>query len=136
MRRLGDPLSRRVARPLGYYLPSNYAHKVLATDQPHLLAYWPLSEVAGSVAYDFSGNARHGAYTGVTLGKTGIGDGDTCPFFDGANDFVNIYSVSLRDAFNGAEGTAMIWAKVFNVGVWTDGAYRNTLHLHTDGSTY
>ncbi len=132
MRRLGDPLSRRVARPLGYNLPSNYAHKVLAIDQPHLLAYWPLSEVAGSVAYDFSGTARHGAYTGVTLGQPGIGDGNTSPLFDGANDFVNIYTVSLRDAFNGSEGTAMIWAKVFNAGVWTDSASRYAMLLRVD----
>ncbi len=112
----------------------NYFQKVLATESSNLIAYWPLNEKTGSTANDVSGNARHGSYTGVTLGSTGIGDGFDCPFFDGANDYVNVYSVSLRDAFNGAEGTAMIWAKVFNVGVWTDATFRRTVMLNVDNN--
>ena len=50
---------------------------------------------------DISGNGFDGAYTGVTLGQDGIGDGNTCPLFDGANDFLDFYSAGFSSAFNG-----------------------------------
>ena len=50
-----------------------YSEKVLALSP---IAYWPLWEAAGAVAEDISGNGFDGAYTGVTLGQTGIGDGN------------------------------------------------------------
>lgn len=100
------------------------------------IAYWPMWEASGAVATDISGNGRNGAYTGVTLGQTGIGDGRTCPLFDGANDFNNIYSVSFRDAFNGGEGTVALWAKVSAGGVWTDGTVRYLIYLTVDANNF
>lgn len=108
-----------------------YSAKVLSHSP---LAYWPLWEPSGGVAYDISGNGHDGAYTGVTLGEEGIGDGRTCPFFDGANDYVNIWSAGFRDAFNGQEGSLLAWIKVFNAGVWTDVSTRRTLTLRADTS--
>src|SRR3989304_2278838 len=87
----------------------DYYRKVLDTQPANLLAYWMQAEGAGAVALDTSGNSRTGAYTGVDLGQAGIGDGKTCPWFDGASDRVNIYTTSLRDAFNGAEGAVIVW---------------------------
>ena len=99
-----------------------YYQKVLSYDP---IAYWMMDEKQGAVSYDMvtarNTGARNGAYTGVTLGQPGIGDGNTSPLFDGANDFTNIYSASFNAAFNGAEGTLGIWMRVFNVAVWTDG---------------
>jgi hypothetical protein len=108
----------------------SYRSKVLAI--PGLLAYWPLNETAGVVAADVSGNARHGAYSGVTLGQPGIGDGNTCPLFDGAAGYVNVYSASLAGAFNGAEGSLVAWAQVAAAGVWTDSTLRSIVTLETD----
>ena len=88
------------------------------------IAYWPLNETTGSTAVCQVNTAQNGTYTGVTLGQTvtdASGVSFICPLFDGANDFANIYTTTFRDAFDGAEGTAMIWARVYNVGVWTDG---------------
>jgi len=54
----------------------------------NLLAYWPLWEASGAVAYDISGNARNGTVTGATpAGGPGIGDGHTAFGFDG-NDYI------------------------------------------------
>jgi hypothetical protein len=101
------------------------------------IAYWPLNESSGAVAYDISGNGYNGAHTGVTLGQTGIGDGNTCPLFDGTNDFTNVYTTGFRDAFNGAEGTLQAWARVFNVGVWTDGLNaRRIVNLRVDADNF
>ena len=107
----------------------NYAAKVLSYSP---IAYWPLWEPSGGVAEDLVNSAQNGAYTGVTLGQPGIGDGNTCPLFDSVNDFVNIYSATLATAFNPAEGTMMIWSKVFDVGVWTDAKYRAHMTIKAD----
>ena len=77
-----------------------YIQKVLGIEPGNLIAYWPMSEPSGGIAINAEGTAaRNGAYTGVTLAQPGIGDGNTCPLFDGANDFNNVYSASLDAAF-------------------------------------
>jgi hypothetical protein len=119
---------RDIALPDGQW-NVQYMQRVLATDP---MAYWMLDEKQGNVAHDVSRNEFHGTYTGVTLGQPGVGDGRTCPFFDGANDFVNIFSAGLAAAFNGAEGSLMIWAKVFNIGIWTDSTVRIAATLTAD----
>lgn len=94
---------------------------------------------AGGICYfdDVAVWARlDGTHVGVTLGQPGIGDGRTCPFYDGATDYTNIYSAALAAAFNGAEGTALIWAKVADAGVWTDGVARRLVNLEVNGSNY
>lgn len=100
------------------------------------IAYWPMWERTGTVAMDLSGNSRDGAYTGVTLGQAGIGDGRTCPSFDGSTSFCNAYSASLAGAFNGAEGTLMCWAKVSAAGVWTDGTADWIFSLIVNGNNF
>jgi len=99
-----------------------YYQRVLATDP---FAYWMLDEKSGAVAYDLvSGRvagAQNGAHTGVTLWQDGIGDGRTCPLYDGANDYTNIYTAAFAGAFPGAEGSVAIWVQVSGAGVWTDG---------------
>lgn len=111
-----------------------YAQKVLAIAPASLVSYLPLWEASGSTALDLSGHGYNGAYTGVDLGQPGIGDGRTCPLYDGVNDLTNLYSAGLAGAFNGQEGTFAVWAKVRNIGVWTDGAYRTILNLKIDGN--
>jgi large repetitive protein len=96
------------------------------------IAYWPLDELSGSTAVDISGNARNGAHTGVTLLQTGMGDGGASPLYDGVNDYTNIYSASLAGAFNGAEGSAAIWLRVANSGIWTDVTARRAFVIQID----
>lgn len=99
------------------------------------IAYWVLGEAAGATAVDqINSPAQDGAYTGVTLGQPGIGDGNTCPLFDGLNDYVDCFTATLAGVFDGTEGTLAIWAKVFNVGVWTDSAWRYTCSPFTNAS--
>jgi len=59
----------------------------------------------------------------------GIGDGNTAPLYNGTSDYCNIYSTTLATAFNGAEGTVLVWARVSGVGVWTDGAQRQCITI-------
>jgi hypothetical protein len=66
---------------------------------------------------------------GVTLGSASGGHLTNAYTFDASNDLVNIYSTGLNSAFNGDEGTAVVWAKVANSGVWTDGTYRFMVHI-------
>jgi hypothetical protein len=109
--------------------------RVLALDP---IGYWMQDEKSGVVSYDMvtarAGGARNGVYTGVTLGQPGIGDGRSTPFFDGANDYNDIFSVSFSNAFDGAEGSFAIWARVDAVGVWTDGSWRNLVDIRRDAN--
>jgi hypothetical protein len=93
-------------------------------------------EPSGSTSTDYSNEGNDGAYTGVTLGQVGIGDGHTCPLFDGANDFNNIYSAALNTDFDEKEGTLALWLKVSGVGVWTDGTFDAGMILTADGSNF
>jgi hypothetical protein len=112
-----------------------YTQKVLATQAANLIAYWPLNEAAGATADNAEGTAaRDGTYTGVTLGATGIGDGNTAASFDGTTSRCNIFTASLNTAFNNQEGTAAIWFQMSGAGVWTDGANRVLLVLQADAS--
>lgn len=109
-----------------------YTNKVIALAP---IAYWPLADASGTTATDESGNGRNGAYSNVTLGATGIGDGRTAATFLAASTSrVNVYSTSFRDAFNNAEGTIAIWLAVTSAAVWSDGASRRIFSLRVDGS--
>jgi hypothetical protein len=114
----------------------SYEKKIKTLFGNSLLTYWPLSESSGSTVYDHSGNSRNGVYTGVDLANA-AGPTKTktlAPYFDGVNDYVNVYSTSLRDAFNGAEGTFAIWAKVYSAAEWSDGAFRWLGRFYVDAS--
>lgn len=113
---------------------NTYFDKVKTIAPANLIGYWPMSELSGSVATDYSGRGNHGAYTGVTLGQPGIGDGRTCPLFDGTNDFNNIYSAALASDFNASEGSLWGWMKVGAAGVWTDGTIDSLATLVVDGN--
>ena len=114
----------------------SYIQKVQSIQKANLILYHPMNEPSGVVANDYSPENNDGAYTGVTLGQPGIGDGETCPLFDGANDFNNIYTTGFRDDFSGDEGTFAIWAKVSGAGVWTDGTLRRNGHLERNANNY
>jgi len=97
----------------------NYLDKALSVEPANLIGLWLQNEASGAVSVDSSGHAHHGAYTGVTLGQPGVpGMGYTCPFYDGLNDYNNIYSAGLANdnllANGGFEtagaGGADIWA--------------------------
>lgn len=74
-----------------------YARRILVTRPQNLIGYWPMWEGNGVVSFDNSPNGYDGAYTGVTLAQPGIGDGRYSAFFDGVNDFNNIYSAGLAN---------------------------------------
>lgn len=111
-----------------------YSDKVLSIQRANLLAYWKLAETSGTTIVDSSGNGRTGTYTGVDLGQTGIGDGGTAPLWDGVNDYGNVYSAGLAGAFNGSEGTLLLWFRVSAAGVWTDATTRRLITLEINSS--
>ena len=115
---------------------STYADKVLSYGP---VAYWPLSEASGTAATCLTNPAMNGTYSSDVSGwpvGTGIGDGNTAPGFDGTNDYIDIYSVPFRDAFDGGEGTVHGWFRVSAVGDWTDGIQRLVVRLYIDANNY
>ena len=109
----------------------HYHEKVLAM-QP--IAFWPQWEVTGSTIHCLTNPAMNGTYTGVSLADDLGPFGWKAPFYDGANDYGNIYSLALSAAFNGNEGSLATWCKVANVGVWTDGLWTNRVRLETNAN--
>lgn len=111
-----------------------YIDKVLGIEPGSLMAYYPMNEDAGAVADNAEGTAaRDGAYTGATLGQPGIGDGNTCPLLDGSNDYVTL-PAGFQSAWNGDEYTLAVWARVYNVGVWTDSTARFIVRVRVNSS--
>lgn len=94
-------------------------------------------EVLPSVAQCLVNSAQNGVYTGVTLGDEVTPWGDPAPFFDGVNDFVNILTTTFISALDLTGSHSIFgWAKVANVGVWTDTDYRRAVALYTDSENY
>jgi len=115
------------ASMMGTGAMGGYASKVLSYGP---IAYWPLWEATGATAQCLVNPAQNGTAVGVTWANDITGSfGTPAPFFDGANDYVNIYSAALSAALDGLAGTLMIWAKVANVGVWTDAVTRNLFRV-------
>jgi hypothetical protein len=110
----------------------SYLKKVLNIDRANLILYHPMNELSGGVAIDKSSEGNDGAYTGVDLGQPGIGDGFTCPLFDGANDYNNAFSAGLASDFDGEEGSFAAWVRVSAAGVWTDGIKRDVARFRVD----
>lgn len=111
-----------------------YKRKIIRLfGQSSIVGYWPLNERLGATAFDVSGRGFHGAHTGIAPDQPGPGWG-IATLYDGANDFTNVYSDALVAAFNGAEGTLAIWAKVSGAGVWTDGLASRLVSLQADAN--
>ncbi len=120
--------------PLMLSSKSSYYSLIQSTSP---VVYWPCTELAGVVVKNRSSvkNAE-GSYIGPTLGNTpspGIG---RAPYFDGVNDFVDLYTASLNTVFNGQLGSLMYWFKVSAIGDWTEGVVRNHLRLHANGTNF
>jgi hypothetical protein len=116
---------------------SSYVQKIIATGP---ILYYPLNELSGteSINHGTLGVAANGvlgaAGAAPTLGAAAAPGGGLCPSFDGG-DFINFYSVALRNALIGiTEGTFAVWYKVANVGVWTDATSRTIYYFNANNT--
>lgn len=117
----------------------SYISKVLSYS-PTL--YWPLNEVSGTTVYDYGPNGINVSYApaGITLGQSGIGDGETAAEFDGNNTYVLIANVPAIDAqWDGDKGSMAIWNRVDGLARWTDNTtfrYGHHWRSNTDATYY
>lgn len=117
----------------GITAPSaGYLQKILALGP---ILYYKMDETVGPTAIDqILSPLQDGTHVGVTLGQTGWDD--LCPLYDGLNDYTNMYSVTFAGRFNGAAGTIAAAFKVYNAGVWTDGANRYAVLIQVNWNNY
>lgn len=99
-----------------------------------LTQYLFQNELVGTVANDDSPENNDGVFSNVTLNAIDSPvPGDRAPSFNGTSGAsasrVNLYSTALASDFNPLEGSIVVWAKVANAGVWTDGQSRYLLRL-------
>lgn len=112
---------------------TRHERRVLSVLPANLIGYWPMQELSGTTATDIAGNSRNGAYGYVTLGAAGLTGRGRAVTFDGSTSYLNIYSTSLRDAFDPTQGAAGVFAQLGSV-AWTDGATRQLLRLRVDNN--
>ena len=122
-------------RPIGGV--STYIDDVKGIESADMIGYWPMNETAGVVAVDYSVQGNDGAYTGVELANAAGPDGELCPYFDGTNDYNNMFTAGLATDFGVAgEWTIAIWMKVNTAAVWADAATRIALILYGDATNF
>jgi hypothetical protein len=113
-----------------------YANKALGYSP---IAGWPLREASGTNADNAEGTAAlDGTYSSDVSGwpvETGIGDGNTAPYFDGINNYVDVHSADLAALFNGLKGSLVIWGKGAT-GLWTDGNAHKIVRMFADGNNW
>lgn len=106
-----------------------YANQIKSMFGSSLLAYYPLDETSGTVAYDRSGNGRNGAYVASpTLANLLAPGGKLAPLFNGTTQYVEFSNSGLPAVWNGQEGSISFWYKALNAAVW-DGASNRNLFL-------
>ena len=111
-----------------------YWSRIYNTERASLIGLWRQNETSGATAVDISPQANNGAYTGVDLANAAGPDGTYVPYYDGTNDYLNIYSAGLNTDFSGAAGTILAWAKVSGAGAWADGVARSIVWMEVDAN--
>ncbi|NIN36644.1 MAG: hypothetical protein GTO60_16735 [Gammaproteobacteria bacterium] len=80
-------------------------------------------------------NPLNGDISGATIGQpTGLRALPYAYSFDGANDYIDIYSTALNSFINWNEGYIAIALRAANAGVWTDNLNRDFLRFQVDNS--
>jgi len=101
----------------------------------NLLAYYPLDEPTGTVAYDRSGNKRNGTYANLTLANLQGPSGGYIPRFTGTDgEKVDISAAGA--VLPTSSGFMWGWARAFDVSVWTDSTVRQLLYFLVNASNY
>jgi hypothetical protein len=132
MKLLHSPLGL-LNQPLGYPIGgASYAAKIKALFGANLIGYWQMNEESGTNANDSSPEGNDGTFTGVTLanGAMPAKIGGYAPLFDGANDYVDIYSAGLNSDFNGQLFSVMMWTQW----VYPDTTQRQAIRLKVNAS--
>jgi hypothetical protein len=103
---------RHAGTATGTALEAVFSQRVLNYQRDSLIQNLLLNEAAGPTATDLSPQGNDGAYVGVTLGVTGIGDGETASSFTDAPSFVRIHSTALQEDFASSQGSINIWVNL------------------------
>lgn len=115
-----------------------YADQVMTLFGDDVLAYYPLWESDGPYVSDYSGQHTDEAFFGSSSypsvdafpAQPGIGDGRTSVYFTtGTGATIVLDNDSIKAAFNGNEGSILIWAKIANAGAWIDGQSHVLVHF-------
>jgi lysophospholipase L1-like esterase len=108
-----------------------YADRIKSVFGGSLLGLWPLNELSGTVAYDVSGNGRHGAYINTpTLGQSGIANTTSMLSSRSPSKYLDFFSASLAAVFNPNEFTILLAHKVTNA-QWALSSYPTFLSIRS-----
>ena len=115
-----------------------YTQKVFSTRNSALVAYWPLTDAAGtSTVTDIKNSFAGTVGADMTFGAAGPStSAKTAVTRSGTNTTggIALYSTALRDVFPSAELTMAAWIKVSGAGVWADATNRAIFSFRADAS--
>lgn len=112
-----------------------YGEKILSTFSG-VYALYPLNETGVTTTAIETVNGYNGTLNGPTLGAI-AGPGPSmgnAAFYDGLGDYCQLPAASLNGPFDPNLGTLILWFRVFNSGVWTDGTLRYCVIIAADSS--
>lgn len=90
---------------------SGYAAKVQSIQTASMIDLWILNDTSGVVAVDTINGSRSAAYiASPTLASVLFQDNSTkVATYNGTTQYVNAFTSSFAGAFNGIEGTVLVW---------------------------
>lgn len=116
----------RLSIPIVASTPTQTYSQMILSTFSDVYAIYPLNETGVATTAIETVNGYNGTLNGPTLAAIagpGASMGNAA-FYDGLVDYCQLPAASLDGPFDPNLGTMMIWMRVFNAGVWTDGTSR------------
>jgi hypothetical protein len=114
-------------------LAQNYRDKLLSLREHNLVGLWPLDELAGTTAYDYSIYGHNGTAANVTVDNASFNNRNSASGFNGTNSVIALPVAALDTPFDPTELTLIIWAKITST-VWGDGGTDAWVELGADAN--
>lgn len=87
----------------------DYKERVKRIGSSDFVAYWPLQEESGTVAYDLSANGYNATSANLVHSRKVLGiDGLPCAEFNGSTSYIDVYGILADEPTT--EGTVSLWA--------------------------
>jgi hypothetical protein len=126
---------RRMMR-MGMWDAPEYWQKILRLYGSSLIAYYPLWENAGTVAYDKSSYKNNGVYQIGSVLNGGISPNMKQSLSIPGVGGVNLYSAGLASLFNGQGGAIALDFRISSIDILTNGATKCLFYLRADAQNY
>jgi hypothetical protein len=111
----------------------NYRDRLLSLREHNLIGLWPLDELAGTTAYDYSVYGHNGTAANVTVDAINFNYRGVASYFNGKTSVITLPVADLDAPFDPTQLTFIIWAQIA-AAQWADGTTDFLASLGADAS--